>query len=160
MQTKPHPRRLGKAVHAASLSAFLGSVLSAALLCVGMCGVLIIDEPQVLSAADILVLPVVAFIAGVFGLIASLPAALVLGAPVLWFWSASMQAYPKPNSVLLALVGGVAGWAMYQRFFSGDLDAISRMAQFACPLFGTIVGGLHPLLFAWIGEGGQPAAPA
>lgn len=56
----------------------------------------------------------------------------------------------------LAVVGAVAGWAAYEPFFSGGLGAISNPARYACPLFGAIVAGLHPVILGWIGRGNEP----
>lgn len=137
---------LDRALYAASLSALAGSATSAVMLC----GVMILDGSQVRSATDAAFLPIVGFIAGLLGLIAALPASLLIGAPLLWAAGAAMQVRPRPFALLLALFGALVGWAAYDPFSSDGLGAISEPARYACPLFGAVVAGLHPAVLAWI----------
>jgi len=148
--------RFGRALHTASLSAFAGSAISAVLLC----GVMILDGSQVRSATDAAFLPVAAFMAGLIGLIVALPASLLIGAPLLWATGAAIQVRPRRYALLFALIGCVTGWAAYQPFFSGEIGAISGPARYACPLFGAVVAGLHPIILAWIARGKVTAATA
>jgi hypothetical protein len=141
--------RFGRALHTASLSAFAGSAISAVLLC----GVMILDGSQVRSATDAAFLPIAAFIAGLIGLIVALPASLLIGAPLLWVAGVAIQVRPRRYALLLSLVGALVGWAAYEPFFSGDIGAISGPARYACPLFGAVVAGLHPVILAWIDRG-------
>jgi hypothetical protein len=149
--------RFGIALHAASLSAFAGSAISAILLC----GVMILDGSQVRSLTDAAFLPIVGFIAGLLGLIVALPASLLIGAPLLWIGGSAMQVQPRRYALLLASVGALAGWATYGPFFSGGLGAISKPARYACPLFGAVVAGLRPFILAWIARGAavRPSPP-
>lgn len=152
----PRPERIsfGRASHAASLSAFAGSAISAVL----FCGLTILwTGLRGWSLMEIAYLPVLVIMAGTLGSLAALPASLMLGAPILWFWGTRISARPRLYGLVLALVGAVAGWAIFGPFLGGGLGVVTALARYACPLFGAVVAGLHPVILAWIARGNPPA---
>lgn len=149
----PRPERIsfGRALHAASLSAFAGSAISAVLFCVVT---VILVGLRGWSPIELAYLPILAIMAAIFGSLVALPTSLVLGVPVLWLWGRRIATRPRLYALFLALIGAGVGWAVYEPFFSGDIGVISKPARYACPLFGAVVAGLHPigLAFQHLGE--------
>ena len=98
-------------------------------------------------------IPGIGIIAGILGFIAAFPTALILGTPIVWLWGRRFAASPILSSILLAVIGAGLGRWMFFLFFNSGLGAFIDPARYACPIFGAVVAGLHPILAAWLYQG-------
>lgn len=140
------PVRLKIAIKAAGFAAVAGSFLSTILFCFYVA----IMTTGARSAADYAAIPGIGIIAGTLGLVTAFPTALVLGTPIVWLWGRRFAASPILPSVLLAVIGAGLGRWMFFLFFNSGLGAFIDPARYACPIFGAVVAGLHPMLTAWL----------
>jgi hypothetical protein len=140
------PVRLKIAIKAAGFAAVAGSFLSTILFCLYIA----VNMTGGRSAAGYATIPGIGIIAGILGFIAALPTALILGIPIVWLWGRRFAASPILSSILLAVIGAGLGRWMFFLFFDSGLGAFIDPARYACPTFGAVVAGLHPILAAWL----------
>lgn len=89
-------------------------------------------------------------VAGAMGILFSIPAALILGTPLIWLLGDRMAASPKTFGILLAVMGAACGWIVFQIGFSGGPESLADMPKYSCIIFGTIVAGAMPFVTSWL----------
>lgn len=133
--------RLKIAILTAGFSAVVGSFVSAIIFCLYT----IICTTGVRSAADFAIIPGIGFMAGILGFIAALPTAMALGIPIVWLLGRQFAGSPIVSSILLGLFGGFLGRWMFVQFFNDGLGVFIDTSRYACPIFGAVVAGCHPV---------------
>ncbi|WP_207095688.1 hypothetical protein [Novosphingobium sp. PY1] len=140
-------RTIGRALATSFLSAIAGSVLSTALLC----AFLTVRSlgPSSTGLVALLILGIMSFF---MGLLFAIPAALLIGAPLTWAIGDSVSSSKATiTAPAFALIGALVGWGVFVAV-GDDTSGIAQIAKIACPLYGAVVAGLHPIVARWLAK--------